>query len=139
MKMRVTAIGECMIELSSRQDAWQLAFAGDTFNTLWMMKGRLGESLVADFFSGFGSDPFSRQQIAFMQMGGIGIASSRTDPTFAPGIYGISLSETGERSFTYWREASAARRLADANGNSICSLSILCISFRSASDAGRGL
>jgi 2-dehydro-3-deoxygluconokinase len=111
--MRVTAIGECMIELSYRQDAWQLSFAGDTFNTLWMMKGCLGESLFADFFSGFGSDPFSRQQISFLQMGGIGIASSRTDLTFAPEIYGISLSETGERSFTYWREASAARRLAD--------------------------
>lgn len=111
--MRALAIGECMIELSARQDAWDLSFAGDTFNTLWMMKGCLGESLAADFFTGFGADPFSGRQIAFMQSAGIGIASSRTDLPSAPGIYGITLAEDGERSFTYWRDASAARRLAD--------------------------
>jgi 2-dehydro-3-deoxygluconokinase len=102
-----------MIELSARQDAWNLSFAGDTFNTLWMMKGFLGESLEADFFTGFGADPFSQRQIAFMQTSGIGIGCSRTDLPSAPGIYGITLSENGERSFTYWRDASAARRLAD--------------------------
>lgn len=111
--MRVTAIGECMIELSARQAAWNLSFAGDTFNALWMMKGLLGESLDADFFTGFGADPFSQRQIAFMQISGISIGPSRTDVPSAPGIYGITLAENGERSFTYWREASAARRLAD--------------------------
>ena len=29
----------------------------------------------------------------------------------APGLYAISLDAKGERSFTYWREASAARTL----------------------------
>lgn len=77
------------------------------------MKGCLGESLAADFFAGFGDDLFSQLQIAFMQAGRIGIASSETDIPSPPVIYGITLTENGERSFTYWREAAAARRLAD--------------------------
>jgi hypothetical protein len=95
------------------QDAWQLSFAGDTFNTLWMMKGCLCESLAADFFSGFGADLSFQRQIAFTEVGGIGIASSKTDIRSPPGIYGITFAENGGRSFTYWREAAAARRLAD--------------------------
>jgi len=37
---------------------------------------------------------------------GIGV-----DPVAVPGLYAITLSDGGERSFTYWRSASAARKL----------------------------
>jgi len=110
--MKVTAVGECMMELSGEQELWRLSYAGDTFNTLWMMKGCLGDTLHADFHSAFGADAFSQRQIEFMASNGIGIAQSRTDLPFRPGIYAISLTEEGERSFTYWRETSAAKRLA---------------------------
>ncbi len=109
---RIAAIGECMLELSAQESAWNLGFAGDTFNTLWMLKGCLGASVEADFVSAFGTDPFSTRQIDFMASHDIGRAASPIIEGARPGLYAISLSANGERSFTYWRADSAARRLA---------------------------
>lgn len=110
---RIAAIGECMLELSAQESAWNLGFAGDTFNTLWMLKGCLAASIEADFVSAFGTDPFSTRQTAFMASHGIGKAASPIIEGARPGLYAISLSANGERSFTYWRADSAARRLAE--------------------------
>lgn len=109
----VAAIGECMIELSRRDGGWNLGFSGDTFNTLWAMRALLPDDAVTDFVSAFGQDPFSQQQLDFMTQAGIGQAASPVVADLHPGIYAIDLKD-GERSFTYWRDNAAARRLADA-------------------------
>ncbi|WP_374650027.1 sugar kinase [Dongia sp.] len=110
--MRIAAVGECMIELSpDGQGGWRLGFAGDTFNTLWTVRGLLGDG-ATDYVSAFGDDDFSRQQLAFFARHGIGTAQSPTIAGGLPGLYAITL-KGAERSFTYWRGDSVARHLAD--------------------------
>lgn len=110
----IASIGECMLELSAEPDGrWSMNFAGDTFNALWTMRALLPSTVSADYVSAFGDDPFSAGQVAFMAQSGIGIASSPRLPGARPGLYAITL-DGHERSFTYWRTDSAARRLADS-------------------------
>jgi len=111
MAMAVASVGECMLELSGGADRqWQMGFAGDTFNTLWAIRALTGRP--CDYVSAFGDDPFSNDQIAFLREHGIGTAASPIIPGARPGLYAITLTGA-ERSFTYWRSDSAARRLAD--------------------------
>lgn len=109
----VASIGECMLELSGRRDdQWRMGFAGDTFNTLWALRALTPADRPADYVTAFGDDPFSRDQMLFLKENGIGTAASPIIPGARPGLYAISLTGA-ERSFTYWRSDSAARRLAD--------------------------
>ncbi len=39
--IRVVAVGECMHEPQTRGTGWHLNHAGDTFNTLWMLRAVL--------------------------------------------------------------------------------------------------
>lgn len=127
----VACIGECMIELSGEEGStWQMGFAGDTFNTAWAMRALLGEDSPVDFVTAFGDDDFSARQRAYFAQSGIGTASSPVFPGSRPGLYAITL-EGSERSFTYWRADSAARRLAEngkALSDSLSSRSMLYLS-----------
>ncbi len=106
----VASVGECMLELSARPDgAWNLGYAGDTFNTLWAIRALTEHP--CDYVSAFGDDPFSAKQISFLAEAGIGVASSPVIAGARPGLYAISLTGA-ERSFTYWRSDSAAKQLA---------------------------
>jgi len=107
----VASIGECMLELSGQAGPnWRMGFAGDTFNTLWALHA-LSPDRPATYVSGFGDDPFSRQQIDFFAQNGIGIGNSPIIAGARPGLYAITLTGA-ERAFTYWRSDAAARRLA---------------------------
>lgn len=101
-----------MIELSGGASGWKLGYAGDTFNTAWVLRALLPQTTATDFVSAFGTDPFSVAQIAFMADNGVGIAHSPRLEAYHPGLYAITL-DGAERSFTYWRTQAAARRLAD--------------------------
>lgn len=108
----IVSIGECMLELSGKGGAdWRMGFAGDTLNTLWALRALTGSERAANYVSAFGDDPFSRDQIAFFDVNGIGIGESPVIPGARPGLYAITLNGA-ERSFTYWRNDSAARQLA---------------------------
>jgi 2-dehydro-3-deoxygluconokinase len=107
----LAAAGECMLELSASGDGlWRMGFAGDTFNTIWALRALCPER-ACDYVSAFGDDPFSAQQIAFFEQWDIGIAASPVIAGARPGLYAITL-DGAERSFTYWRSDSAARKLA---------------------------
>lgn len=113
MALGVASIGECMLELSSSgEDSWRMGFAGDTLNTLWALKALVPSWTPVDYVTAFGDDPFSANQKAFLQSHQIGIAHSPTYAGERPGLYAITL-DGAERSFTYWRSDSAARRLAE--------------------------
>lgn len=110
---RFVAIGEVMIELSgATDDLWRLGVAGDTLNTAWYMRERLGADWQVDYVTRVGTDPFSDRIADFLDREGIGTDHVARDPDRGPGLYAITLTE-GERSFTYWRGQSAARHLAD--------------------------
>lgn len=107
------AIGECMIELSGANgDQWRMGFAGDTLNTTWYVRALADPDYAVDYVTAFGDDPFSVKQKAFLRENGISTAHSPTIVGARPGLYAITLTGV-ERSFTYWRNDSAARHLAD--------------------------
>ncbi|MEE4189483.1 MAG: sugar kinase [Roseobacter sp.] len=105
---RVAAIGEAMIELAIAGQNAQLGVAGDTLNTAIYLK-RAAPEVAVDYVTCLGDDPFSDQIEAFIQAQGIGTSHCTRRPGRSPGLYAITTTETGERSFTYWRSASAAR------------------------------
>lgn len=112
MTMRVLSMGEAMLELSEQAPLWALNVAGDTFNTAWHLKRQLGDGAEVAYFTALGTDPFSDRIAGFIAASGVDTRFIRRDPSRGPGLYAISLKD-GERSFTYWRDRSAARLLAD--------------------------
>lgn len=111
---RVVAIGECMMELSGagQPDLWRMGVAGDTLNTAWYARARLGPDWAVDYLTRLGMDPFSDRMLRFLADNDLGTGHIARDPVRGPGLYAITLRD-GERSFTYWRGQSAARHLAD--------------------------
>ena len=111
--MRFLAIGECMAELApvGRQGSFQLGFAGDTFNTAWYLK-KLRSKASVSYFTVVGSDAISHAMRAAFRQGGIDETYVQSVDDQTVGLYLITL-KNGERSFSYWRGQSAARRLAE--------------------------
>lgn len=109
---RVLSIGECMAELAPTGDTstFRMGFAGDTFNTAWYLAQISTQAKVA-YFTAVGDDDLSNEMLAFMRAGNISDAHIQIVPDKTVGLYRIQVSN-GERSFTYWRDASAARQLA---------------------------
>jgi 2-dehydro-3-deoxygluconokinase len=113
---RIISVGECMIEFSPADGIrYSLGFAGDTFNTAWYLRRLLGEEWVVQYLTNVGDDRLSADMLRFMRESGIDTNHVRTISGRSCGLYVISLDD-GERSFSYWRSASAARTLADDAG-----------------------
>lgn len=110
---RIVSIGECMGELSEGGVSGMLnmGFAGDTLNTAYYLRHSLGPDWQVDYVTAVGTDSLSDRMLAFIENEGIGTTHVRRLADKTIGLYYISLKD-GERSFTYWRNDSAARRLA---------------------------
>ncbi len=109
---RFLSIGECMVELSQAgRGLLKKGFAGDTFNTAWYARACMQPSWHVDYFTALGDDVMSDEMVAFFEEAGIGTGLIRRIRGKAPGLYMINL-KNGERSFSYWRDNSAARQLA---------------------------
>ncbi|ODS51720.1 MAG: 2-dehydro-3-deoxygluconokinase [Agrobacterium sp. SCN 61-19] len=114
MKMgRIVSIGECMGELSETGSPGTLSmgFAGDTLNTAYYLRHSLGKDWQVDYVSAVGTDGLSDRMVDFLKSEGIGTEHVRRLADKTIGLYYITLKD-GERSFTYWRNDSAAKRLA---------------------------
>ena len=107
--MKFAAIGEAMIELSMAGDAAAVGVAGDTLNTAIYLK-RNAPSFEVDYVTRLGTDAFSDRIAGFIEAEDIGTHTIERDPGGTPGLYAITTDDTGERSFTYWRDSAAARR-----------------------------
>jgi 2-dehydro-3-deoxygluconokinase len=108
---RVAIFGEPLIELSllpcrTIGDA-RVGIAGDTLNTAVYL-ARLG--VEVDYVTARGTDPYSEAILAFLHSEGVGTSGILRHPERVPGLYAIGTDAQGERSFTYWRSASAARQ-----------------------------
>lgn len=107
VRQRVVCFGECMLELSRQADgAARLAFGGDTLNTALYM-ARLGDDVA--YATALGTDPWSAELTEAWAREGVDTALVLTDPERVPGLYAIRTDDQGERTFTYWRDRSAAR------------------------------
>lgn len=104
---RIVSFGECMLELSRQADgSARLAFGGDTLNTALYM-ARLGGDVA--YATALGPDPWSEELRAAWTAEGIDPDLALIDPDRVPGLYAIRTDDAGERTFTYWRDNSAAR------------------------------
>ncbi|WP_299607705.1 sugar kinase [uncultured Tateyamaria sp.] len=106
--MRIAAIGEAMIELSMNGENAVVRVAGDTLNTAIYLK-RCAPDLDVDYITRVGTDAFSDRIVATMAAEDIGTGQVERVPEGTPGLYAITTDAAGERSFTYWRDTSAAR------------------------------
>ncbi|MBU2957727.1 sugar kinase [Paracoccus sp. 1_MG-2023] len=105
-------IGECMIELSGGQDdLYRGGFAGDTLNTAWHARAHLAGIPVA-YYTAVGTDRMSDRMLDFFGSADIDTSDVRRIADRRPGLYMIEQRD-GDRHFTYWRENSAARLLAE--------------------------
>ncbi|MCB1518265.1 MAG: sugar kinase [Hyphomicrobiaceae bacterium] len=110
---RLVSIGECMIEMSGGTGGeYRMGFAGDTLNAAYYARAGLGGDWQVDYLSAVGDDLYSGQMRNFLQSRRIGTAHVKTIPGKRPGLYLIHQAD-GDRHFTYWRDSSAARLLAD--------------------------
>lgn len=115
---RVLCIGEAMLEISlSDFPNAELSFAGDTLNTAVYLKRLCANSATVSYCTVVGSDALSDQLLSFIDSEQIDTAPVTRAPDRTIGLYAISTDKNGERSFTYWRNQSAARDLFQkANG-----------------------
>lgn len=111
---RILSIGEAMVELSQagQSDLWRLGIAGDTLNTAWYLRRLLPADWAVAYCSRVGESEFSGKMLDFLAAEGIETTHVTRDPRREIGLYAITLKD-GERSFSYWRDTSAAKGLAD--------------------------
>ena len=113
MAGKLLSIGECMVELMQAEgDLLRKAYAGDTFNTAYYARLFLPPDWSVDYLTAVGTDVVSEEMLAFIAATGVGTGHIRCVEGRSPGLYMIHLKD-GERSFSYWRSASAAKTLAD--------------------------
>lgn len=113
MAKRIVSIGECMIEMSGGEDrTYHLGYAGDTLNSAWYLRALLGKDWSVDYATALGEDRYSNDIRTFLDDNGIGTGHIQTISGRRPGLYMIH-QEKGDRHFTYWRDTSAAKLLAD--------------------------
>lgn len=117
--LKIASIGEAMVELSLQPDGQQAAigYAGDTLNSAIYLKRLLPKEHQVSFISVVGQDQFSDNMFQLLSDEAIDSRYLKRHDSKLPGIYAISKNAEGDRTFSYWRENSAARSLfADDNG-----------------------
>lgn len=114
---RIAFLGECMVELFHRPGdepgLLRRTVGGDTLNAAVYCRRALGESgdVAVAYVTRVGDDPFGRDIPAFCAGHGIETDLVEVAAGETTGLYAISRDDTGERSFSYWRSAAAARSL----------------------------
>lgn len=109
--MRAICIGEAMVELQpAGPGLFAHAVAGDAYNTAVYLKRSLGPEAEVAFLTAVGDDALSHNMTAQFAAEGLETGLAFTVPNGLPGLYLIELDAHGDRSFHYWRSASAARR-----------------------------
>ncbi|WP_375450101.1 sugar kinase [uncultured Devosia sp.] len=112
-QQRFVSMGEAMIEMAGGEDRqYRLGYAGDTLNTAWYMRALLPPDWSVDYFTALGEDRYSGDMRKFLDANRIGTQFIGTVKGRRPGLYMIH-QEHGDRHFTYWRDQSAARLMAE--------------------------
>lgn len=107
----VATIGECMIELRHADaQTLRVGFGGDTLNTaVYLARVGRAAGIAVDYVTALGDDRYSDDMLAAWQAEGVGTGLVARLPGRLPGLYIIRTDERGERFFTYFRSAAAAR------------------------------
>jgi 2-dehydro-3-deoxygluconokinase len=87
----------------------QQGYGGDTFNTAVYL-ARCGQGAIKTWYAtALGDDALSQELERRWAQQGLELALVRHIPGRMPGMYQITVDERGERSFSFWRDHSAAR------------------------------
>lgn len=99
-----------MLELSRVEcGGWNMGYGGDTLNTAVHL-ARSGHDVA--YMTAMGTDPFSANLVDVeWKREGIDTSLVLRHPSRGAGLYAITTDPSGERSFTYWRDSSAAREM----------------------------
>lgn len=131
MSIRVSVLGECMVEIRHVDaELARFSFGGDVLNTAIYLT-RLG--LPTRFVTALGDDRYSERMIAGWKAEGVLTDAVRIFPQRLPGMYVIETSPSGERRFLYWRTDSPARDVftpehADATTRALLDTDVLLLS-----------
>lgn len=107
---KITVLGECLIELSQDKDnLYKQAFAGDTINCAIYLKREFPEASI-EYITVLGEDKMSKKMIDFFHEEDIKTTHVDFIKNKNPGLYMIE-TKNGERSFSFWRESSSAKKL----------------------------
>lgn len=110
MSIQVLCIGECMMELQFHNPNSQgLAYGGDAYNTAYAIKQCSTTDSSVNFVSALGDDDFSQDMIKGWRSQGIATEHVEITKNRLPGLYISKTDDSGERTFSYWRQESAAR------------------------------
>ncbi|MEN9894312.1 MAG: 2-dehydro-3-deoxyglucokinase [Pseudomonadota bacterium] len=114
---RLVAFGEGMVELRRVNGAQMMqSFGGDTLNMAIYLARLAGPDLTVDFATALGdTDSFSADMIQFWENEGVYSHFLSRISGRLPGLYTITVDARSERSFSYWRDASAARFYFDTD------------------------
>ncbi len=110
---KIVFIGEAMLELvNTNQETLKKSFAGDTYNSSVYLKRAFPDDDVA-FMTAVGKDTLSCSFIAALNKEAInssfiGLSNNHM------GAYMVLNDESGERSFLYWRNDSAAKSMMES-------------------------
>lgn len=106
---RIVAIGEGMIEIRGGIGPdGRIGHAGDVLN---VAVGLARAGLAPALLTAVGRDAWSDALVAAWAEEGVDVSLVARHPDRVAGLYGVTVDAAGERSFTYWRERSAARDL----------------------------
>ena len=98
------------IRLDSRGQH-SMNFAGDTYNTAVYCARELRSPESVAYYTRIGCDAVSQSFLDTAKKEQLDLSFIGRDKSRNIGIYAISTTDEGERSFDYWRENSAARRV----------------------------
>lgn len=117
IQQHIAVIGECMIELFGHPPQLTQGFAGDTLNTaVYLSRLTQEQPMTVSYMTAIGTCTFSESMLQLWQNEGIDCSKVLRVPDRNPGLYIISVSDQGERSFAYWRGESAAKVMFDCDG-----------------------
>ncbi|MDA8870018.1 sugar kinase [Rhizobiaceae bacterium] len=111
--LKIACFGEAMIEMVAHANSATatLGVAGDSLNTAIYLRRSLGAEHEVAFVSSIGVDPLSDRMARFIAAEGVSTRLLGRHPTKLPGLYSVDTDGAGERTFSYWRDSSAARTL----------------------------
>ena len=112
MTVRLLAIGEVMAEIRpGAEGGFVLGFAGDTYNTAVYAAREMRHPGNVGYVTRIGREPLSKALLEQAAAEGLDVGHIAVDDDRNIGIYAVATDAHGERSFSYWRSQSAARRL----------------------------
>lgn len=103
-----------MLELrlsDATEEAAEVVVSGDSLNTAIYAKRSSPDELKVAYATALGTDGISDQIISVIKSETVDTGLVRRINDRTPGCYAIFTDPSGERSFRYWRDQSAARQL----------------------------